>query len=220
MATAYQPAKVVRVVCRDKRDDPVAILVTDPEAPTHRFHQVKDVVASAGSSIDWNKRLTGKLLSRSTGFGRRPPSAEPGRYESTHIPGLRFTDKRAQALLTARCVFRILPNGFTNRDLRTHLAPLLGKHIEDITNGQTAYDLRRLCAHGLITRIPRTHRYQVTDSGLRHALFLTRLLNRFLRPSLAELTDPAPPAPSRLRAVDRAYNTALNTLTQQAGLAA
>jgi hypothetical protein len=138
----------------------------------------------------------------------------------TRIPGLRFTDNRAQALLTALCVFRLLPNGFTNRDLRTHLAPLLGKHIEDITSGQTSYDLRRLRAHDLITRIPRTHRYRVTDSGLRHALFLTRLHNRFLRTGLAELTDPAPPAPSRLRAADRAYNTALNTLTQDAGLAA
>jgi hypothetical protein len=138
----------------------------------------------------------------------------------TRIPGLRFTDKRAQALLTALCVFRILPNGFTNRDLRTHLAPLLGKHLEDITSGQTSYDLRRLRAHGLIARIPRTHRYQVTDPGLRHALFLTRLHNRFLRTGLAELTDPDPPAPSRLRAADRAYTTALNTLTQQAGLAA
>lgn len=138
----------------------------------------------------------------------------------TRIPGLRFTDTRAQALFTALCVFRILPNGFTNRDLRTHLAPLLGKHFEDITSGQTSYDLRRLRAHGLITRIPRTHRYQVTDSGLRHALFLTRLHNRFLRTGLAELTDPDPPVPSRLRAADRAYNTALNALTQQAGLAA
>jgi hypothetical protein len=138
----------------------------------------------------------------------------------TRIPGLRFTDSRAQALLTALCVFRLLPNGFTNRDLRTHLAPLLGTPIEDTTGGQTSYDLRRLRAHGLITRIPRTHRYQVTDSGLRHALFLTRLHNRFLRTGLAELTDPDPPAPSRLRAADRAYNTALNTLTVQAGLAA
>ena len=136
------------------------------------------------------------------------------------IPGLRFTDNRAQALLTALCVFRLLPNGFTNRDLRTHLAPLLGKHFEDITSGQTSYDLRRLRAHGLITRIPRTHRYQVTDSGLRHALFLTRLHNRFLRTGLAELTDPDPPAPSPLRVADRAYNTALKTLTLQAGLAA
>jgi hypothetical protein len=138
----------------------------------------------------------------------------------TRIPGLRFTDHRAQALLTALCVFRLLPNGFTNRDLRTHLAPLLGKHFEDMTSGQTSYDLRRLRAHGLIIRIPRTHRYEITDSGLRHALFLTRLHNRFLRTGLAELTDPDPPAPSRLRAADRAYNTALHTLTQHAGLAA
>jgi len=138
----------------------------------------------------------------------------------TRIPGLRFTDDRSQALLTALCVFRLLPNGFTNRDLRTHLAPLLGRPIEDITSGQTSYDLRRLRTHGLIARIPRTHRYQVTDSGLRHALFLTRLHNRFLRTGLAELTDPDPPAPSRLRAADRAYTIALNTLTVHAGLAA
>jgi hypothetical protein len=63
-------------------------------------------------------------------------------------------------------------------------------------------------------------KHKVTDSGLRRALFLTRLHNRFLRTGLAELTDPDPPAPSRLRAADRAYNTALNTLTQQAGLVA
>jgi hypothetical protein len=136
------------------------------------------------------------------------------------IPGLRFTDNRVQALLTALCVFRLLPNGFTNRDLRTHLAPLLGKHIEDITSGQTTYDLRRLRLHRLIERIPRTHRYHVTDTGLRHALFLTRLHNRFLRTGLAELTDPDPPTPSRLRTADRAYTTALDDLARQAGLAA
>ena len=44
-----------------------------------------------------------------------------------------------------------------------------------MTGGQITYDLRRLRVHGLIERIPRTHRYQVTDTGLRHALFLTRL---------------------------------------------
>jgi hypothetical protein len=138
----------------------------------------------------------------------------------TRIPGLRFTDNRVQALLTALCIFRLLPNGFTNRDLRTHLAPLLGTHIEDITSGQTTYDLRRLRLHGLIERIPRTHRYHVTDTGLRHALFLTRLHNRFLRTGLAELADPDPPTPSRLRTADRAYTTALDDLARQAGLAA
>jgi hypothetical protein len=36
------------------------------------------------------------------------------------------------------------------------------------------YDLRRLRVHGLITRIPRTRRYQITDTGLTRALLFTR----------------------------------------------
>ena len=67
-----------------------------------------------------------------------------------------------------------------------------------MTGGQITYDLRRLRAHGLIERIPRTHRYQVTSTGLRHALFLTRLHARFLRPGLAELTGQPPPVPAPL----------------------
>src|SRR5205814_9507518 len=87
-----------------------------------------------------------------------------------------------------------------------------------LTSGPTSYAVRHLRPRVLIHRTPRTHRYRVTSSGLRHALFLTRLHNRFLRTGLAELTDPDPPAPSPLRVADRAYNTALKTLTLQAGL--
>ena len=115
-----------------------------------------------------------------------------------------------QALLAALCVFRLLPNGFTNRDLRTYLAPLLGLDPEAMTSGQITYDLRRLRIHGLIERIPHSFRYQVTPAGLRQALFLTRLTQRLLIPGLAELTDPSPPAPSRLRAAARAYDAALD----------
>jgi hypothetical protein len=59
-----------------------------------------------------------------------------------------------------------------------------------------------------------------SESSAGPKLFLTRLHNRFLRTGLAELTDPDPPAPSRLRAADRAYTTAFNTLTYHAGIAA
>ena len=145
------------------------------------------------------------------------PVATPS---GTRVPGLRFTDGRVQALLSALCAFRLLPNGFTNRELRTHLAPLLGRRYEDMTSGQITYDLRRLRVHGLIERVPRTHRYQVTDTGLRHALFLTRLHARFLRPGLGELTGQPPPVPAQLRAADRAYRDALDQLARQAGLAA
>jgi hypothetical protein len=132
----------------------------------------------------------------------------------TRVRGLRFTDERVQALLSALCAFRLLPNGFTNRDLRTHLAPLLGRRYEDMTSGQITYDLRRLRVHGLIGRIPRTHRYQATDSGLHHALFLTRLHARFLRPGLGELTGQ--PRLSRRRCAPPTVPTATRSMTSPA----
>ena len=67
------------------------------------------------------------------------------------------------------------PHGFLNRDLRALLARLLGTTTDDISAGQISYDLRRLRAHGLITRVPRSHRYRVTDTGLHHAMLLTHL---------------------------------------------
>jgi len=138
----------------------------------------------------------------------------------TRTAGMRITDPRVQALLAAVCVFKLLPNGFTNRDLRNCLAPLLGRHPEDMTSGQITYDLRRLRAHGVIERIPRTHRYTITPGGIRTALFLTRLSQRFLIPGMAQVTDPSPPAPSRLRAASRAYEAAIDDLAANAGLAA
>ena len=138
----------------------------------------------------------------------------------TRTAGMPITSPRVQALLAALRAFRLLPNGFTNRDLRNHLAPLPGLIPEAMTSGQITYDLRRLRIHGLIRRIPGTFRYQVTAPGIRQALFLTRLTRHLLIPGLAELTDPSPPAPSRLQAAARAYDAAFDDLIRHAGLAA
>ena len=140
--------------------------------------------------------------------------------DGTRIPGLRFGDVRVHALLQALLVHRLLPHGFTNRDLRILIAPLLGNTPEDITAGKMTYDLRRLRAHGLIQRIPKTRRYQVTDIGLQDALLFTHAHDHLLRTGLAELTDPSPPRPSPLRAAARAYQAAFDDLASYAHLAA
>src|SRR4249920_2619145 len=137
----------------------------------------------------------------------------------TRIPGLRFGDARVHALLQALLIHRLLPHGFTNRDLRTLIAPLLGTTIEHITAGKMTYDLRRLRAHRLIARIPRTRRYQITDTRLQHALLFTHAHDHLLRTGLAEITDPDPPTPSPLRAADRAYQRAFDGLAHYAHLA-
>ena len=137
----------------------------------------------------------------------------------TRIPGMRFPDPRAQALLGACCALALRPVGFTSRDLRHYLAPQLGKTPGDMTSGQISYDLRRLRAHQ-IERILHSRAYQVTEDGLTIALFLTRVAQRLLIPGLAELTSPGPPGRSRLRQADRAYRGVLTDLARQASLAA
>jgi hypothetical protein len=144
----------------------------------------------------------------------------PAHIDGQHAAGLRFGDPRAQALLAVLLVFRLHPGGFTNADLRTHLTSLLGVEPTTWTAGRGTYDLRRLRLHGLIERIPHTHRYRVTDTGLHHAMFLTRIHDRLIRTGTAQHTDPDPPTPTPLRAATHAYDTALNQLTQHAGLAA
>ena len=140
--------------------------------------------------------------------------------EGARIPGLRFGDNRVHVLLQALLVHRLLVHGFTNRDLRTLIAPLLGTTAEHITAGQMTYDLRRLRAHGLIERVPHTRRYSVTDTGLHHALLFTHAHDHLLRAGLAQVSDPSPPRKTKLYNAARAYQAAVDELTQQARLAA
>ena len=98
---------------------------------------------------------------------------------------LRFADPRVQALLYLLLLFLLVQGTFTSKDLREHLAPLLGKKPSQLTPGRITYDLRRLRLHGLTERISKTHRYRITPKGLRTAIFYTRLYNRSLRTGLA-----------------------------------
>jgi hypothetical protein len=142
----------------------------------------------------------------------------PQLVDGQRVPGMRFGDPRVHALLAAVVLYRHQPRGFASRDLRAALADLLGRPPGTISQGQITYDLRRLRLHGLIQRIPHSHRYQVTDDGWAAALLIIRVHNRVLRPGLADITDPAGTGP--LRAAYQQLATAIDTLTTRSGLAA
>jgi len=85
-----------------------------------------------------------------------------------------------------------------------------------MTQGQMSYHLRRLRLHGLIERIPNSHRYRVTESGGRAALFCTRTINRILRAGLAEVMPPNAETDTTLRrCFDRLNNAIEEWLEQQ-----
>jgi hypothetical protein len=72
-----------------------------------------------------------------------------------------------------------------------------------MTPGRMTYHLRRLRLHGLTEPTPHTLRYTVTDFGLRSALVLTRVHNRFLTTVMADAGQPGPSRASPLgRALD------------------
>ena len=90
-------------------------------------------------------------------------------------------------------MFRLQPNGFTNRDLRALTAELRGLDPTAVTAGQITYDLRRLQTHGLIARIPHTHRYPSPTHGLHTAMFLTCVHDRSYAPASPNSPPPHPP---------------------------
>jgi len=143
---------------------------------------------------------------------------QPLEVQGQRASALRYADTCVLALLSALLVFRLLPRGFANHELREHLAPLLGKDPSEMTQGRMTYQLRRLRLHGLIVRQPRSHRYEVTQRGFRIALFFTRSYARLLRPGIAELLDPAARPDSRLRRAADQLETAMDEYVARAKL--
>ena len=133
--------------------------------------------------------------------------------------GLRFDDARVAALLQVLCLFLGLPEGFRNASMRDWMAQALAVPVDAYSPGRMTYDLRRLRLHGLIERIPHSHRYQVTDLGIRVALFFTKVHSRILRPGLSQLFDGCPKATNRpVATAMRRLEQALAALFDQAKL--
>ena len=143
---------------------------------------------------------------------------QPLEVQGQRASALRYADSCVLALFSALLVFRLLPRGFANHELRQHLAPLLGKEPTELTQGRMTYQLRRLRLHGFIVRLPGTHRYEVTQRGLRIALFFTRSYARVLRPGMAELTDMKLPPDTQLRHAAAQFEAAMDQYVTRAKL--
>ena len=129
----------------------------------------------------------------------------PRRMGDQRASALRFGDPTVLALLSVLVLFRLQPRGFRSRDLREHLAPLLGVDPSQWTQGRLTYQLRRLRLHGLIERVPESHRYAVTERGLQIALWFSRCHARLFRPALGDLLENKLPDDGSLRRAFRQF---------------
>jgi DNA-binding PadR family transcriptional regulator len=146
--------------------------------------------------------------------------SSPQVVDGQRVAGLPLFQPGVQALFQALVLFCLLPAGFANKDLRPLLAHLLGLEPSKVSPGQMTYHLRRLRLHGLITRLPHTHRYQATAEGLRLALFLTRLQARVLRPGSTAILPEVATTDTILRPAFDRLDRAITQFLQEARLAA
>jgi hypothetical protein len=146
--------------------------------------------------------------------------SRPVAVNGQRAAALRWTDPMVQALWGILVNFRLTPDGWRQRDLRMLLAAVLGLPPGDVSAGRMTYHLRRLRLHGLIDRLPGTHRYQVTPRGLRIALFFTRVHARILRPGLAVILPDAVRDDSRLRRAFEQLERAMDRYCAEAKFAA
>ena len=134
---------------------------------------------------------------------------QPVVVDTQRAAALHLGDRRVLALMQTLCLFALHPTGFRHRDVRTPIAQLLGRSPDQYAAGQMTYDLRRLRLHGLLERVPHTHRYRLTESGARLAVLYVRIYARGFRPAASLPTSGTRRGPRVMERLDAALTTFL-----------
>src|SRR5262249_56399598 len=111
------------------------------------------------------------------------------------VPGLRLDHPRQLALMHALVRFAHVAagNSFTTAELHSHVVKALGCAAENYTLASLRYDLSKLRAKGLVTKLPNSRRYQLLRQGYSVCLVFLKLFERVYAPLTA--APPRPPLP-------------------------
>ena len=143
------------------------------------------------------------------------------------IPGLRLDHPRQLALMHALVRFAHVAagNSFTTAEIHPHVIKALGCSPDRYTLASLRYDLCKLRAKGLVTRLPSSRRYQLLPQGYSICLIFLKLFERVYAPLTAGLLNPvsadARVAHQRRSQLDRLYHRVvddLDALVQAVGL--
>ena len=183
----------------------------------HNLPKLREIGFAANRRLLQVERLSHDCMLSEDTFQAINSPVTAGRQRAS---GMRFADVRVHSLWHAIILFRQLAaEGFRATDLRRHLAALMGRHADDMSQGAVTYQLRRLRLHGLIERLPNSFRYRITDFGFRAALFFTRIYNRLLRPGTAAALPGLRAVDSRLKRAFDKLDTEVKTWINQAQFA-
>ena len=153
--------------------------------------QLRAILGRALDSLQWLDRA---FISDET-LERLPTPAQVG---TTRVGGIDIGKPRMRAVLTAVLALAPAPRGFTVGELAAKVQQVAGPVI-DYGARRAAYDLKKLRAKELVSRLGRSRRYEVPAPALRTIAALVVLRDKVLKPLLAALANPLAPNPAARR---------------------
>ncbi len=108
--------------------------------------------------------------------------ASPVMVGQTKIAGLQVYHERTHRLLETLLHDHRGISEWKSMDVRHKIITDFSVGQEGYSRNQVIYDIRKLRAHGIVEKLPRTNRYRLTSYGVKIALAFTLMRKRFYGP--------------------------------------
>ena len=106
------------------------------------------------------------------------------------VGGIDPNNPRMRGVLAAVLALAASPNGFRVGDLAGKVREITGQTISQYGSHRAAYDLKKLRAKGLVSRVGASRRYEVPAAGIRTIAALSVLRDQVIKPLLASAKTP------------------------------
>lgn len=149
---------------------------------------------------------------------------QPAQLGQTRVGGLDLNQVRLRRAIQATLTLAVCPRGFTTSEVVAKVRQIAGPSGQAYGPRQAAYDLKKLRAKGLAERIGHSHRYALTEVGIRALTALLVLREKVIQPLLANACHRKRGArPTHHSPLDRCYDTlqaGMQVLFKEVGIAA
>lgn len=117
---------------------------------------------------------------------------QPGQVGQTRVGGIDLNKPRMLRTAEAVLALSASPVGFTASDLVRQVHSMSGQQESQYGPRRAAYDIKKLRAKGMVTKIGKSRRYESAPEGLRSLTALLVLRDKIIRPLLAASLQPHP----------------------------
>jgi hypothetical protein len=118
-----------------------------------------------------------------TGTMERWPERES--FNGRAVAGLDVNRRRVRAAMEAVLALSLRPTGFTAAEHAGKVREIMSLNADEYRSRQSAYDLKKLRAKGLVEKLDGTRRYEASEDGLRSMCGFITLREKVLKPLLA-----------------------------------